>query len=289
MNHDRMPTAADGNRRLANIIMTAGTALALFVLLLLGSCGLRRVQPDAGTEAVLVMKPMIFGHGGIDPIPVSTGSEWIVWTTKPVIVNVQPQQFTFTATDLMSSNGIPLHFDAAIRLQVVDSVSLVRKFGLNWYENNVASEFANRVRQAVRKHDMNSLAIDSSGIDDVDAEVTKGMEEYLRRTGLPVRLIRVTVGKATPPPEIKDQRIQTAAQEQRKLTETKTKEAEDARKDAERSRAVADNAYRQTLNLSPQEFVDLQRIDMQKAVCTQEKANCTFILGNGTPVISTGR
>jgi len=278
---DSMPRASAGVPGMFKVI--ASIVLAV-VVLGLGRCSLHRVQPDAGFEAVLVAKPMFFGHGGIIDTPVSTGSKWVAWTTDAIMINMQPQQFTFTASDLMSSNGIPLHFDATIRLKVTDPVGLVRKFGPKWYDLNVASIFANRVRQAVRKHPMNSLAIESSGIDEVDAEVDAGMRKFIAQTGLPVQLIGVTVGKATPPEEIKDQRIQTAAQEQRQLTEQETKKAEDAREAAERSRATADNAYRQTLNLSPQEFVDLQRIDMQKQVCA--KGGCTFIIGNGTPVIN---
>lgn len=33
--------------------------------------GCRTVQPDAGHEAVLVRKPLIFGSGGVDPTPVT--------------------------------------------------------------------------------------------------------------------------------------------------------------------------------------------------------------------------
>jgi hypothetical protein len=68
---------------------------------------------------------------------------------------------------------------------------------------------------------------------------------------LPVTLINVTVGRALPPDAIKHQRIETAQQEQRVLTEGQTKLAEDARKAAEQSRADADNAYRNALGLSP--------------------------------------
>lgn len=277
----------DENASIYRLIRNVVIGVVVLFLLLLGSCGVDRIKPDAGQEAVLIEKPILFGHGGVDPVPVGTGSEYVAWTTQAVYVNMQPQQFTFSTSDMMSSNGIPLHFDAAIRLQVIDSVKLVRQFGPQWYNNNVSSEFANRVRQATRKHSMNELAIDTTGIDAVDREVSIGMEQYLKATGLPVRLVRVTVGKATPPQEIKDQRILTAAQDQRVATELSTKRAEDNRREAERSRAIADNAYRETLDLTPQEFVDLQRISMQKEVCT--KNACTFIVGNGSPVINTGK
>lgn len=265
----------------------AGMVIMLVLCLGLVSCGLQRVKPDAGSEAVLVEKPMLFGHGGVDDTPVSTGSEWIAWTTQPVYVNMQPEQHLYEVNDLMSSNGIPLAFNAAIRLQVTDSVALIKRFGPRWYENNVAVEFASELRQAVRQHDMNSLAIEATGVDEVDRDVTANMKRYLAGIHMPVQLVKVTAGKATPPKEILDQRTETAAQVQRKLTEDSTKLAEDARKNAETSRALADNAYRQTLGLDPREFVDLQRINMQEKVCAASDAHCTFIIGNGTPVVNT--
>lgn len=275
------------------IIKWAVIGVITFLLLILASCGVDRIQPDAGTEAVLVAKPIIFGHGGIDPTPVKTGSTYVAWTTQAVMVNMQPQLFKFSADDLMSSNGIPLHFDASLRLQVLDSVKLIDQFGPQWYDNNVATEFTAFVRKAVRRHTMNELAIETTGADEADVEVTANISRYIKSIGLPVRMVRVTVGKATPPSEIKQQRIATAAQQQRQETEKATKIAEDNREAAERSRATADNAYRQTLNLTPAEFVRLQEIDMQKSVCgrkdddKESNAKCTFIIGNATPVIST--
>ena len=47
--------------------------------------------------------------------------------------------------------------------------------------------------------------------------------------------------------------------------------------------AEADNAYREKMQLSPEQFIRLQQIDMQKRVCDGGK--CTFIIGTGvTPV-----
>ena len=67
-----------------------------------------------------------------------------------------------------------------IRLQVTDSVTLIRDFGPKWYENNILAEFQNRVRQAVRKHGMNETAISTKAIEEIDDEITKSMETYLQ-------------------------------------------------------------------------------------------------------------
>jgi regulator of protease activity HflC (stomatin/prohibitin superfamily) len=160
---------------------------------------------------------------------------------------MQPRQFELKFDDLMTSDGVPLGFDSKILLQVDDSVGLIKNFGPNWYENNIEAEFSNRVRQAVRKHGMNETAISTTAIDAIDAEVTGAMQSYIANAHLPVHLIRVIIGKANPQDSIKNQRVETAAQEQRQQTEVQRTLAENARKNAETARAIADNAYRQSL------------------------------------------
>ena len=247
----------------------------------LTTTGCTLVNPDVGHEAVLVQKPWIFGHGGVDPVPVRTGLTFAALSTSAIDVNMQPVQYEQKFVDLMSSDGVPLDFDTTIALQVTDSVDLIKRFGPNWYENNVEREFANTVRQAVRTHGMNEMAISTTAIDDVDAQVGNHLSEYLKQINMPVRLIRVTVGRANPPDSVKNQRVETAQQEQRVQTEQQTKLAEDARRAAEQSRAEADNAYRNALGLNPEQFIELQRINMQLKVCGTGGGHCTFIV-NGS-------
>src|SRR4029077_8875984 len=168
---------------------------------------------------------------------------------------------------------------------VTNSVTLIKDFGPNWYKNNVEQEFAQLVRQAVRKRGMNEVAISTTAIDSVDSEVEAGMTAYVKEKGLPVKLITMTVGRANPPDAIKNQRVETATQEQRVQTEKQIKLAEDQRKSAEESRAAADNAYRQAIGLSPEQYVQLKRIEMELKVCGEGK--CTFIENSGAvPALS---
>ena len=205
------------------------------------------------------------------------------------MINMQPLQFQVHFDDLMSSDGVPLDFDAVERLQITDSVLLIKNFGPKWYENNVEKEFSNRVRQAVRKHGMNETAISTVAIDAIDTEVSQAMEKYLVDAKLPVKLVQVTVGKANPPDAIKNQRIATAEQQQRALTEQQKKLAEDQREQAELSRAKADNAYRNAMTLSAEQFLRLETIKMQRDVCAG--GHCTFVLTDGkiTPIVDTKR
>jgi regulator of protease activity HflC (stomatin/prohibitin superfamily) len=184
----------------------------------------------------------------------------------------------------MTSDGVPLKFDSVIRLRVTDSVALIKNFGVDWYDNNIKNEFMNRVRQSVRNHGMNETAIDSRAIDAIDKEVTTAMNEYIKAAKIPVQLMMVTIGKANPPDSIKTQRVETAAQQQRILTEHQRKLAEDSRKAAEQSRAAADNVYREAMGLNPSQYLQLEHIKMLKEVGA--KGGNSFIVGGGvTPVI----
>ena len=248
--------------------------------------GCHAVAPDAGYEAVLIHKPWFFGHGGVNATAVKAGQTWVAPSTEAVYVTMVPQQHGIHFDDLMSSDGVPLDFDAVVRLQVTDSVSLISNFGERWFENNVQAEFANRVRQAVRKHGMNETAIQNTAVDAIDAEVSKAMLDYIAQAKLPLKLIDVTVGRANPPDSIKSQRIETAAQEQRANTEKQRKLAEDQRKEAEIARAASDNAYRNALGMSSEQFIQLEAIHAQREVCM--KGGCTLIMGSGSPLVNVG-
>jgi len=100
----------------------------------------------------------------------------------------------------------------------------------------------------------------------------------------------MTVGRANPPDAIKNQRIETAAQEQRSNTEKQRKLAEDQRRAAETSRAEADNAYREAMHLSPEQFIQLEMIKMQHEVCGPNgKGTCTFIQNGTAQVYNLGK
>src|SRR5258706_5648839 len=236
---------------------------------------------DAGHEVVLIEKPYFFGHGGVNPNPVKTGRVYTAWSTEGEDVYMQPQKYEMESPDTMTSDGVPISFHAIMVLQVTDSVSLIKNFGNKWYENNLNEPFRTMVRQAVRKRGMNETAISTTALDAIDAEIRDALKAFIKEKGLPIQLVTMTVGRANPPDAIKNQRIETATQEQRIQTEQQTKLAEVQRKSAEEARAAADNAYRQAIGLSPEQYVQLKRIEMENRVCADGK--CTFI-ENGAAV-----
>ena len=272
-------------------VATAVVAAAIVSAGVLSACS--TVQPDAGHEAVLVRKPLIFGSGGVDPTPVKTGLKYVAFTTAGIDVNMQPRRIDAEFTDLMTSDGVPIDFHAVITLQVVDSVKLVRDFGAEVGSNgtpgfwirNLDQPFRTAVRDAVKAHGMNEMAIQATAADEVDRVVTDHLLNIIKETGVPVKILDVSLGRANPPDAILHQRVETAAQEQRINTEKQKKLAEDQRKLAEESRAAADQAYNQKMGLNTEQYVALQAIQMQRDVCG--KGTCTFIYGaNATPMLN---
>jgi regulator of protease activity HflC (stomatin/prohibitin superfamily) len=252
--------------------------------------GCRIYSPDAGHEVVLVRKPMFFGHGGVASEPVRTGLTYGAITTEGIDVYMQPKKYETELPDTMTKDGVPITFHAIMVLQVTDSVKLIKNFGPDWYSNNLEEPFRTMIRQAVRKRGMNETAISTTALDDIDNEIRDQLLQFIKEKGLPVQLVTMTVGRANPPDSVKNQRIETATQEQRIQTEQQTKLAEDQRKAAETSRAEADNAYRESMHLSPEQFIQLETIKMQNQVCGPNgKATCTFIQNGATPVYNLNK
>ena len=270
--------------KLATVAVVISAAMA-------GGC--RSVAPDAGQQAVLVRKPIVFGHGGVDDTPIQTGRSYVAFTTDAVYVNMQPGRVDTEFTDLMTSDGVPIDFHAVVSYQVIDSVKLVRDFGADINERgipgfwirNLEQPFRTAVRDSVKQYGMNEMAINATAGEAVDAGVTKHLLAILKETGVPVRILDVSLGRANPPDSILHQRTETAAQEQRINTEKQRKLAEDQRKMAEESRAAADQAYNQKMGLNTEQYVSLRAIEMQREVCA--KGTCTFLFGgNATPLVN---
>ena len=274
----------------------------LFLLLLssaalLGMAGCSVASPDAGHQAVWVEKPILFGHGGEDKSPVLTGREFGAPTSQAIDVNMLPQRVDMEFDDMMTKSGVPVSFHVVATFAITDSVKLVSRFGADYddkggwgfWNRNIDQPLRTAVRDSVKQRDMQEMAISQTAADAVGSEVSAAAIKIVQQTGVPILFSAINVGRVNPPDAIKNQRIETAAQEQRAITEQQTKLAEDQRKAAEQSRAAADNAYRQAMQLSPDQFLQLERIKMQRDVCAHG-TTCTFFIGGGaSPVIDVGR
>ncbi len=261
--------------------------LLLLLLVSLAAVGCSTASPDAGHEAVLVYKPILSGHGGVDETSIKTGLSFIALTTTAVDVDMLPQRVDVEFDDMMTKSGVPVNFHVVGTFQVTDSVKLVRQFGAdrddkgNWgfWGRNLDQPLRTAVRDAVKKRDMQEMAISQTAADAVGSEVESAVKLIVGEKGLPIRIMALNVGRVNPPDAIKNQRIATAEQEQRVITEQQRKLAEDQRKMAEESRAAADNAYNEKMRLSPEQYVQLEQIKMMHEACG--KGTCTFLLGDG--------
>lgn len=261
------------------------------LVLALASVGCSSVSPDAGTQAVLTYKPWFFGHGGVEPQPIEPGLTWVAFSTHADYVDLRPKRVDEQFDDLMTRDGVPLDFHAQFQYQVTNSVQLIQKFGIYWYAQNLQQPFRTVVRDAVKSRGLNEMAISASASAEVDAEVEKATQQLAKERSLPVTILGVSLGKANPPDSIKNQRIETATQEQRVITEQQRTLAERAAKDANAAKAEADAIYWQKMNstdgrnMDTNQYLEFLDIQMKKEAC--QRGNCTFIVGGATPLVQT--
>jgi regulator of protease activity HflC (stomatin/prohibitin superfamily) len=154
-------------------------------------------------------------------------------------------------------------------------------YGPNWYLNNVKEAFRTFVREEVQKYPLFELTTKPA----TRARLQEAVEQEVRtklieKQSIPVRLNRVVIGSILPPKGVLEQTAQTIIQEQRKITMIEFQKAEESREKAEKTRGMADRAYREHLGLTAPEFVDLRRIEVQKEIVSHApNSNLTIIMG----------
>ena len=236
---------------------------------------------DAGHEGVLVRRPVLFGHGGVDAVPVTTGRTAVALTTEVITIDVRPIQYS-EHFDVLSAENAPVSFDAFFIANVIPgrTPDLVSRFGPTWYQNNVKEPFRTLVREEVQKYPLFALTTEPGTRAKLQDTITQEVQaRIIDRGSIPVQLNRVVIGSVLPPKGVLEQTSQTILQEQRKLTMVEFQKAEEAREKAERQRGIADRAYREHLGLNAPEFVDLRRIEVQKDIAQHAPAALTIMMG----------
>ena len=254
-----------------------GAVLAFGVLALGTGC----VAIEAGHEGVLVEQPFFFGHGGVNPVPATTGRINLAPTTKVIDVDIRPIQYS-EHFDIISAENAPVSFDAFLIANVIEgrSPELISKYGPNWYANNAKEAFRTFVREEVQRYPLFQLTTDPTTRQKLQDAIAKEVQlKLIERQGIPVRLNRVVVGSILPPKGVVEQTTQTIIQEQRKITMVEFQKAEESREKAEKQRGIADRAYRESLGLTAPEFVDLRRIEVQKEIVQHSPSALTVIMG----------
>ena len=242
------------------------------------------VNPNPDEVSVLVDRPLIFGKGGVRNDDVRAGGTrtytWI--TTQSKNLSVKPVAENVKFDDFSSKDNTLLDFQTVLRYRVTNAPELVR-LGDNWFSNSVLPQYTDIVRREVKGFTMQELMSDQSKADELDSRVTAAIIKVVAEQKLPIQVLGVNLGRARPDPIVLAQMNQTAAERQRGLTMQQADLAEKARKEAEVSRAAADNAYRQALGMSSEEFVKLEQAKLLVEACSKAK-ECVLV-PSGTNVV----
>ena len=238
---------------------------------------------EPGYELVIVDKPYFFGGEGVRKSPLSAGRVMLWKTSSVVPVRVTPQSIPVKFDDYSSSDNILLDFESTIQFRVLDSVRMIEAFGEDWFSNNVERQYTSLVREAIKKKTMTEMMSDSASAVAVDNEVTTALTKLIADAKLPVEVLGVSLGRAKPNSNVLEQMNMTAAEQQRRRTLIAATEAEKEREQEQIKKAVADNAYRNAMGLSPEMFIQLEQIKRYAEACA--RSTSCFVVSGQTPLV----
>jgi len=257
--------------------------LALLPCVVLSGTGCTVAQPEPGDVAVYQDRPYFFGHEGIRSEVLTEGRD-VTWPSTSIIyVTTAPQTLHVPFQDLSSMDNILLDFDTSVQLRVVDAADTLKRFGPQWWQNNVLSPYNSIVRKAVKTEKMAQMMSDPVAAEKVDQEVTDQLRELVKASGIRVEVMAVNLGKAKPNDNVLAQMNNTAAEQQRNLTLVAATIAEQQRKLEQEAKAEADNAYRNKMGLSPEQYLARQLAEIQADAC--RKAAACYFVPQGTNVV----
>lgn len=219
---------------------------------------------DAGSEGVVITKPWIFGHGGVDSTPVSTGLVWTAPSTDIVTINIKPFNINESFGDLITKDNNPVTFDIHMTFQHQEGKTpiLLQHFGDAWYSGKIQQPLRNDVRNFVKGYTMFEISTDPVIADELQKVVEAKVRMFITKEKIPTQLLNVSVGKVLPPKTVIDATLETAAQKQRILTQEARVQAEHARKIAEEATAEADKAYMNKMGMTPQQYLQNKQLDI---------------------------
>lgn len=257
--------------------------LMLMCLTTLTSC--HSAAPNADEEAVLTYQPVMWGHGGVDPEPISTGLTWCWFSTKVDTFKIVPVKNQVDMEDLVSNDNTPLDFHTVIITQIVKGKTpiLLQNYGKNWFSTNLYNHYCNRVRDYVSQHSPFDLMSNREVLNGIDKKVLKEMQDYVAELStekeFPVVIKNVIIGRAIPNAEQLEEMNKTAKAVQAKQTQEREAEVQLAREKVERLRAQADKAYREELGLSVEQLISLKWIE---TIAEKQGANIDVLVGDNT-------
>lgn len=274
----------------------SGLLFAVFVMSLFSWVFLtHRIETPPGYVTVLVDKPFwsFFADGGVRP-DVQQPGVGLYWdTTKGIEVATYDFKIDELFDDLPTKNQSFIDFKSYLKVRITDPVLMVTKYNFTgadnakdwyrWYDNSIKEQYRTIVRNVAKNQKMEDILAQAETTVTMETEIRTAMDKLIKEIGVPLVLVDVSLGSASPNQAVKDEIDNTSRQQQRVKSEQQRKAAEDARKEAEEARAVSDNAYRNKMGLNTQEFVALEAIKRYSEACAG-KATCLLNVGNN-PVV----
>jgi regulator of protease activity HflC (stomatin/prohibitin superfamily) len=265
--------------------------LALFALSFT-SCDVCRV--DGTEEGVFVKQPWFFGDGGVSQEPLTSGSEWKVFTTRFYTYSSVPTRFDETFDDIASDDGTPIDMTAHIVLKLKPGKSPVlhQNYGPKWYENNIKEIFREAVRNFISTYDMRSLISEREIYDTVKIDIMQRINAYITSLSttaeFPIEVCNVIVDKARPNAGVLEELNNTAIKMQQKQTAIMEQQMQEERRITEHKRALADKEYQATIGFSPQQFIALKSLELEnqkiEMIKNKKNVNVDVMIGTNTGI-----
>src|ERR1700722_12522641 len=98
----RKPSPRLNKKKLNGVMRMRDVLLGLLAAAFLGlTTGCTVASPNAGHEVVWMKKPILFGHGGVNPTPVMAEREYGAMTSDAIDVDMLPQRVDMEFDDMM--------------------------------------------------------------------------------------------------------------------------------------------------------------------------------------------
>ena len=245
----------------------------------------------AGEEGVMIKKPWIFGHGGVEVEPLLTGLTWTVWSTQVKRVSVKPFNQNETFDDLITADNNPVDFKVHLTFKHIKGKTpiLVEQFGADWYKNKVREPLRASVREFTKSHLMFDMTTNPDTTRQLEIRVQEDIRKFMKIEGMPTELVLATVGKVSPPARVLAETINTGVQKQKVKSNRNRVLAESEREAAERASAKADKAYMDEMEMSPDQYLSMKKLENDRAAidgASEGKFKMNLIMGNAQPMFN---
>jgi len=243
-----------------------GGIIVSIIVFIVAITSFSRESVNANEEGVFIKKPYFFGKGGVSEQPLLQGSEWRVFSTDFIKFTMSPEQYEESFEDLVAKDNNLINTCAYLTLQIEKgrTPELLKNFGENWYKNNVQETFRKITRDKLCEYGMFELTTNRQVYAEINADIDKSLRLYFTERKLPVVIKSVVISRAQPSKGVLEEIDRTGVQMQAELTQSKRIKMEQAREEAEHARAKADKAYMKEMNLSPDQFISLRALEIEK-------------------------